>query len=409
MEDRKNNRSHSAPVTELKPHCARSGKGVPLKVALITNHPPPFRIPIYERIARVPGIDFTAIFCSEREPNRHWDLPPLRFNHVFLKERFVTRGDNFIHNNPDVLSALGKLSPQVIVTTGFNPTFLYAFGYAVAKGIAYVPMTDGTDISEVSLSRWHKAIRRIIYRRSMAFIAASHGGLKLYASYGIPREKCFQSCLCIDNNVYSEAANAANAVGKSFDLIFCGRIVPDKNPLFALDVAAGVAARLDRRVSILFVGSGELEDEITRRAAVLSDRVETAINGHAQQDELPALYASARVFLFPTARDVWGVVGNEACAAGLPIIVSPEAGVADELVLEGENGFVCGLELEQWIDRAVLLLSNEAVYQRFSQRSRALASHYTFDHAAMGIVDACRYAVGLHHDVTPDSSDWKVG
>jgi hypothetical protein len=34
------------------------------------------------------------------------------------------------------------------------------------------------------------------------------------------------------------------------------------------------------------------------------------------------------------------------------------------------------------------------MYQRFSRRSVALVSRYTFDHAAAGIVDACFHAVG---------------
>lgn len=362
-----------------------------MRIALITNHPPPFRIPIYEIISRMPGVELHAVFCSEREPNRQWDLPPLTFNHVFLRERFVTRGDNFIHNNFDVIPALKRIAPDVIVTTGFNPTFLYAFFYAAACRIPHVPMTDGTDVSEEALSNLHKRIRRMVYRRSAAFIAASHGGRRLYESYGIPAEACFQSCLCVDNDLYRNEATPAQ---KTYDLIFCGRIVPDKNPVFALKVAEDVAARLGRKVKILYVGSGEQEQEIKEEATLHSESVEADFNGHAAQDELPALYHSASVFLFPTLRDVWGVVANEACAAGLPIIVSPHAGVAGELVIDGQNGFVCELDVALWSERVALLLTQPAVYQRFSAQSRQLAANYTFQHAADGIVDACRYATG---------------
>ena len=59
-------------------------------------------------------------------------------------------------------------------------------------------------------------------------------------------------------------------------------------------------------------------------------------HGFAAQRELPDLYRSAKVFLFPTLADVWGVVANEACAAGLPVIVSPHAGVAGELVRDDD-------------------------------------------------------------------------
>lgn len=397
---------NSAPKMHIAERVSTIRKGAELRIAMITNHPPPFRIPIYERIGKMDGVDLTAIFCSPREPNREWEVPPLNFKHIFLREHFVTRGDNFIHNNLDVVSTLNRLSPHVIVTTGFNPTFLYAFAWAVARGVAHVPMTDGTDTSEESLSKLHKLIRRVVYSRSKAFIAASHGGQRLYRSYGVPAERCFQSCLCIDNDAYQQAADSGE---KRFDFVFCGRIVHDKNPLFALDVAQQTARRLNRKIRILFVGNGEQEEAVKAEAARRSDFIEAEFNGHAAQHELPALYRSAKVFLFPTLRDVWGVVANEACAAGLPIIVSPHAGTVGELVLNGENGFVCELDVELWAERAALLLTHEAVYRRFAQRSCELVSGYTFAHAATGIVQACRLAVGRPGPATATEDGRKVG
>jgi glycosyltransferase involved in cell wall biosynthesis len=389
MNHRPNKDIHLAPVTPLRPRDGRRKVKPMLRIALVTNHPPPFRIPIYNEVAKTANVALHAIFCSPREPNRQWDLPPMRFAHVFLKERFVQRGSNFIHNNPDVFRTLSKMQPDVIVTTGFNPTHLYAFGYAQLRGIPHVPMTDGTDQSEQVLSGLHKAIRRLVYARSQAFIAASHGGLRLYDNYGIDRARCFQSCLCADNDAFS-----AGDVEKRYDLIFCGRIVQEKNPIFTLDVAEAAAHRLGRRVRLLYVGTGEQEEEVRREAARRAGQVEVTFHGHASQLELPALYASARIFMFPTVHDAWGVVANEASAAALPTIVSPRAGVAGELVVDGENGFVCELDPRIWTDRVVLLLTNDALYERFSRDSLAIVANYTFKQAADGLIDACRYATG---------------
>jgi glycosyltransferase involved in cell wall biosynthesis len=209
----------------------------------------------------------------------------------------------------------------------------------------------------------------------------------------VETERCFQSCLCIDNDAF-ESMPALD--DRPFDLIFCSRIVPEKNPLFALQVATALAARLHRKVRILFVGVGEQEDEVKAEAARVSPLVDAVFTGHAAQTELPSLYQSARLFLFPTQHDVWGVVANEACAAGLPVIVSPHAGVAGELVLDGENGFICPLDAELWAERAAMLLNSENAYRRAAERSRALVSRYTFDHAANGVVAACRFAAGEH-------------
>lgn len=361
-----------------------------IKIALITNEPPPYRIPVFARIGRLPGIALRVFFCARREPNRQWDLPPLDFDHVFLRERITTVGNKYIHNNPDVIRELKRFEPDVVVTDGFNPTQLYAFGYAWWKRLPHVPLTDGTLQSEQALSGVHRLVRRCVYARSDAFLSASAGGQALYESYGIAPQRCFKSYLCIDNELYRRTPEP---VGEKYDLVFCGRMVPEKGPLFAYRTALELSARLDRKVRILFAGAGSEEGKLRVVAGQHPEKVEAHFHGFALQKDLPRLYRSARVFLFPTHADVWGVVANEACAAGLPVIVSPYAGVAGELVIDGENGFVCELDADLWAARAARLLEDDELWSCFSRRSLELVREYSFDNAAAGVADACRFAL----------------
>lgn len=345
---------------------------------------------MFLRAARMPGIHLRVIFCTRREPNRNWDLPKLEFEHTFLRERVRTVRGRYIHNNPDVIPALRRLAPDVLITDGFNPTQLYAFAYAWLKGIPHVPLTDGTLMSERALGPLHRLVRRVVFSRSAAFLSASVGGQRLYESYGVPAGRCFRSRLCIDNDAYARAAAGAK---KRYDMIFCGRMVLEKGPLFALRVASEVAMRLERKVSILFVGSGPEEARAKEAARQYADRVEGHFHGFASQEELPGLYASAKVFLFPTHADVWGVVANEACAAGLPVIVSPHAGVAGELVVHNVNGFVCELDPQLWAEQAAMLLNDDAMRARFTDASLTMVRDYSFDNAAAGLADAAHFAL----------------
>lgn len=360
-----------------------------LRIVLVTNTPPPYRIPVFRRLGYMPDIAFQAIFCAEREPNRLWDLERMDFDHLFLRERFISMNGRYIHNNPDVIPALRHFAPDVVITDGFNPTHLYAFGYAWLRGWPHVSMTDGTDVSEQELSRLHKMVRRFVYARSGAFVPASEGGKRLYESYGVPAAHCFTSCLCIDNAAFAPRQGQ----DKRFDFIFSGRIEEVKNPLFALQVAVETAKRLGRKVSILIAGTGSQEQSMRDAAAAQADFLHAQFNGFAAQRELPDLYRSARVFLFPSLWDPWGVVANEACAAGLPVLVSPQAGVAGELVRDGENGFVCALDAGMWAEKATLLLSRQHMWEEFSRRSLDLVSGYNYDNAASGIAQACRFSL----------------
>ncbi len=367
-----------------------------MRIALITNTPPPYRLPIFSRLAALPGVVFHVVFCTRREPNRAWDLPAMEFPHHFLRERFFTVGDRYVHDNPDVVPLLLRLKPEVIITDGFNPTHLYAFVVARLTGSAHVAMTDGTLRSEQTLSMTHRCVRRLVFRGTRAFIAASEGGQALFRSYGVKPEACFFSWLCVDNPRFRPNAPASPPTSAPVhDFIFCGRFEPAKDPLFALAVARETALRLRRKTRLLFVGAGSLDELLRTQASRETHHVDTRFHGFALQAELPGLYQSARVFLFPTHGDVWGVVANEACAAGLPVIVTPDAGVAGDLVLDEVNGYVRPRDITAWAACSERLLTDNALWHSCSAQSLRRATQYNFDSAAQGILDACRFALGI--------------
>ncbi len=358
---------------------------VNLSVVIVTNIPAPYRMPIYQKLAAKFGYDhFHVIFCSEKEDNREWIVEHNDFAYTFLKKNYISWKSRYIHYNLDVLKVLRQLDPSVVITTGFNPTHLLAFGYTFFYKKVHLPMTDGTFESEQILSGFHRLIRRIVYSQSKTFLGASLGTLRLYTSYGISRERFFQSHLCANNAAFTPFLGG----NRGFDLMFSGRFAPEKNPLFALDVALGVAKTLNRKVSILMLGSGPLLEQARDYAITLGPQVNALLPGFIQQTELPKLYSSAKLFLFPSSWDPWGVVANEACAAGQAIIVSPHAGVAGELVCHGENGYVLELDLALWVKHAADLLSNEALLEEFSKNCVLKVQSYNYDAAAKGIIDA---------------------
>ncbi len=360
------------------------------RVALVTNNPAPYRVPVFNTVSDNPEWDMHFVFSAAREPDREWDFDPIRFKTYYLKERHYDVGGKFIHFNPDLWSLLSKLRPELIIINAFNPTNVLAFIYARLHGCAVGLLIDGTVMSESKLSLAHRLVRRWMYPRIVTFAGPSDATLRLYEQYGAPRASMFKSHLCANNEAFARCPTAAVRA----DLIFCARFVAEKSPVFALQVAEGVARVLGRQVSLLMVGSGPLDDVLRAQAAKLKN-VAVEFPGFAKQAQLPALYARARVLLFPTVGDAWGVVANEACAAGLPVIVTPMAGVAGELVVDGDNGYVRDLDVDAWVNALAGLLRDEALYERMSARSRALVAEYTFENAARGLAQAISH--GLAH------------
>ena len=352
------------------------------RTAIVTNIPAPYRSRVFSLL---PPNDFHVIYCARKEPNRDWSLPVLSHSHEFLKERIQDKGDgfNFRHNNPDVWSALQRQKPDVVVTTGFNPTHLCAFLWAKLHRVRHVCMTDGTIESESSLGWLHRMTRHLVFAGSAAFVAASQKGMALYRSYGLPRGRIFQSHLCADNALFS--AHSAER-DRPFDVMFSGQLQERKLPFLFVDVCGDVLRRRGR-CTALVLGSGPLRDEVLHRLSALG--VEVTSPGFVQQAELPFWYSRARVLLFTTRMDPWGIVANEALAAGTPVICTPHAGVACELVVDGETGFVCAAEPNAWADATVRLLDDADLWERFSLAGRAMVAKYNYQAAADGIQAAC--------------------
>ncbi|MDP1864107.1 MAG: glycosyltransferase family 4 protein [Thiobacillus sp.] len=358
-----------------------------INAVIVSNAPAPYRVPGWRRIAEAADIHLDVIYCTQPHIDTTLDAAAHGFSTHFLTGRYKAMDRRFMHSDMGIWFLLNQLRPDVVITTGFIPTYLFAFAWAVMHRVPHVAMTDGTAQSEKSLSWLHRIVRRIVFARSAAFVGACEGSRDLYREYGVPEDRIYTSQLCADNDRFSRPGSVTPV-----DFIFCGRFMESKRPLFAMQVAREVAIRLGRRTSIDFVGSGEMESEMHDYAAQISDYVDIRFHGYVTQAELPTHYADARIFLFPTEADVWGVVANEACAAGLPVIVSPHAGVAGELVLDGHNGYVRELNVAQWAEAGVSLLKNEAQYSHFSESSRARVAEYTFSHAAHGLANAIRQA-----------------
>lgn len=362
---------------------------VNVKVAIVTNIPTPYRLKVYALLAQAPGIQLRVFYCSGREPDRAWDLAPDQYESVYLKERFISLSDRFVHINPDVWSKVSAFKPDVTVTTGFNPSHLIAFVYAMVNRSRHVAMTDGTKTSEEKLSVLHQWVRRWVFGRTQAFVGASDGAFDLFEQYGVPRHLMFKSHLCANN----EAFAGHHAMAKRFDFIYCGRFVAIKNPLFALRVAQQCAQQLGRVVRIALVGSGTMEPEMRDLASTMSDQVEATFVGFAKQSELPTWYGASRVLLFPTSWDPWGVVANEACAAGVPVMVTPEAGVAGEIIKDQVNGYILPLDEALWVRHACRLLQDSALHARMAAQCERAVAEYTYANAAKGIADAVQCAV----------------
>ena len=166
-------------------------------------------------------------------------------------------------------------------------------------------------------------------------------------------------------------------------------------PRKGVDVLLRAFAALSRRASeaapqLTLLGDGPFRHQYESMVpASLRDRV--CFRGHCDPRELPSAFADADVFVLPSRHDGWGVVINEAAAAGLPMIATDTVGAAHDLVVPEENGFIIPAddanELEQAMARFV---RDPAMVGSFGRRSRDIARDVTVERGAERWHELCR-------------------
>ncbi|NML20613.1 glycosyltransferase family 4 protein [Pseudoflavitalea sp. G-6-1-2] len=359
-----------------------------MRIALITNIPAPYWIATWNYLSGHLKDDFTIFFCSSIEPNRQWELPEMKFKHVFLKEKYNVKkdGSTVVHNNKEIWGLLKKYNPDIVVTGGFNPTMLYGIAYTKLFRKKHIAISDAWEKSEEHLGSIHMLIRKLIYGSSQALLACSNKGKEYFRRFG-NEKKIFVTHYSIDHTKF---ANNYSHQQRLYDLLFAGQLIDRKNPEFFVRVALGVQKKYPS-LRILLLGAGPLKDRILEN--LNNAGINYSYPGHAQQSELPEYYGQSRIFLFPTSFDAWGVVAHESLSAGTPVITTPYAGCSDELVMNNINGFVLPLEEDKWIEKCLELLQNESRWQTFSDNAVQSAAQINSKEAAEAILNAFEFVM----------------
>jgi len=148
----------------------------------------------------------------------------------------------------------------------------------------------------------------------------------------------------VDNgHFYVERAGPS----QSKKILLCtARFVKDKN-LEGL-IRAFLKSKLARSGwTLRMVGAGTLKHQLASMA--IGHPIE--VKDWVSYGNLPALYAEASVFILPSVFEPWGLVVNEAMAAGLPIIVSRQVGCYPDLLLDQHNGWSFDAhDMNEWVN-----------------------------------------------------------
>ena len=300
----------------------------------------------------------------------------------------------------ELLRALDGLKPRVLVCVGYSdPEISQAMAWALERKVALVTCSDSTWQDEPR-SRIKEALkRRYVSAFGSALVAGSRAGEYL-AGLGIPAERQFRPWDVVDNGHFAGGADRARSRAESERerlklppryFLCVARFVAKKNLAGLIDAYARYVAEAGAEAwALVLSGSGPLEAELRSRVAAAGLDRHVHFPGFLQYPDMPACYGLTGALVLPSVSDQWGLVVNEAMAAGLPVLVSDRCGCAPELVREGENGctFSPGDPAGLARHMTTLARSDPARLAEMGRCSRAGIAGYSPEAFAMGLGSA---------------------
>lgn len=378
---------------------------------VLTVMPSPYQRELLDALAQRPGLDVHVRYCTATAPDRQWEPAPLPPHSRVLRGvplHWISRCCWF---NPSIVSHIRAIRPDVaIVGDYFTITAQIAMRYLSWAGVPWVLWSEPPGMTQRgAVGRWLRRVAQRAVRRGAAGIAAI--GTRSVRAYrdlvasdmpvcNIPYHCDLSAYLRIERSpvqAYAMPRECAASPPRGVRFLYSGQLIARKGVdvlIGAFRVAcersaaratqSGSAASADGgdAPTLTLLGDGEMRAQLT---AALGPRWRSRVRfeGFVQPAALPRSFADADVFVLPSRYDGWGVVVNEAMAAGLPVVATNSVGAAADLVRPGENGFIVAPgDVAALAEAMMRFVDCPALAASMGQAARATARDYSIERGA---------------------------
>jgi len=316
------------------------------RVALLTNFIPPYRLPLYKAIAdRVE--DFQVFISTEMEPNRQWqpnweDLKVTVQNNITLKRTWQHphgfAEDLYVHIPYDTIWTLRQYQPDVVISGELGLRSVQAAIYRKltpqSKLILWATISE---YSEQGRGKLREKLRQILVPQADAILVNGSSGGRYIHQFGISPQQIFAAPYTTNISPFL-AVPLSRREPNAYRLLYVGQLLERKGIApFLSALARWGGANPERAIEFWIVGEGPLRDTLEK--ILMPSNVTVKFLGSVAYADLPEIYRQGGIFVFPTLADEWGVVVNEAMAAGLPVLGSLYSQAVEELVVDGVTGW----------------------------------------------------------------------
>ena len=342
-----------------------------MRIALLTEIPAPFRLPLFAALAAEPDVDLRVFFLAANDPRRNYPSYPLDFPAEVLPGKDVMARGRWLVVNVGVLGRLRRFRPDLVLVGGWNqPAFWQALLHARTARVPLVVWVESTARDERAGRGPAEAAKRAVVRSAAAFVVPGRAAEEYVRGLGAKEVAVAPNA--IDLGIFGERTERRAEIRAQLGLdrvtfLCVSRLSPEKGVDVLVRAFDGVPGEL------ALVGDGPDRERV---AALAGPNVR--LLGRVERDELVDWYAGADAFVMPSRSETWGMAMQEAAAAGLPLVASEAPGAGYDLIEDGVNGFRVPVEDVDALRAALVrVATDDAFRERARPRTLELARGYT--------------------------------
>lgn len=369
------------------------------KIALVQKVIPPYRVPVFSRLTALHDV---VVFHSRKRKKSNFTVvenPP--FPNRYLKSCYYSDSDTTLIQN--LWPAL-RLRPRIVIcefALGFA-SFWILFMLRRVMGYKFVAWTHGVTGQELNhpFSNRKSKFKRWVYNRVDALITYSPLRQRILQNHVKNPEKVFLAQNTLDLGPILKLQDEFEKTGrgaikqelgftKKFNLMFMGRLRPEKDIPLLLDVFEEIQSHLD--VELHIVGNGSEESKVNEAIhRGLPIRYHGPVYG--DKDSGKMLFASD-LMVMP------GMVGLSIVhgfAFGLPIVTvahhkgGPNHSPEIEFLKDDVNGIFA--QRDDLAERIISLLQDEAkIKQMRIEALRTAKEDCSIDKMIQGFSDCIAF------------------
>src|SRR5271157_5094923 len=211
------------------------------KIVILTEIIAPYRIPVFNALARRAGVDLHVIFLAETDQAlRQWRIytDEIRFSHEVLPSWRWRAGKSSFLINRGLWSALKKVNPQVIICGGYNYAASWeALLWARRHGVEFVLWSESNGQDARGGRRWVEFLKAYFLRHCDRFVVPGKASFEYLRSLGSSEAGILTAPNAVDNSLFATQAENTRAHPTEFReklelpsrfILFVGRLVPEK-------------------------------------------------------------------------------------------------------------------------------------------------------------------------------------